>query len=118
MRLGRLSPNADDACHPQLFFDSNVPTQTVTTAHLHVSPCPLTGNFALRSSSQSSNCSDKLTLSSGCINSHKMKITSSCNQEVTEYSCHDSWSEEDQEEPTEKKSFSIVSYKSSSTSAK
>ena len=60
-----MSPNAEDACHPQLFFDSSVPQVTVTSkslinsnnifltfspaAHLHTSQCPLTGNFALRS---------------------------------------------------------------------
>ena len=59
-----MSPNAEDACHPQLFFDSSVPQVTVTSkslinsnnifltfppaAHLHTSQCPLTGNFALR----------------------------------------------------------------------
>lgn len=118
LRIGRLSPNAEDACHTQLFFDSAVPTVTVTTAHLHVSPCPLTGNFALRSFSQISNCSDKLTLSSGCVNSHKMKLTSSCSQEETDYSCHDSWKEADWQQPNSQKSFSIVSYKSESTSAK
>jgi hypothetical protein len=118
LRIGRLSPNAEDACDTQLFFDNAVPTQTVTTAHLHSSPCPLTGNYALRSSIEQKNCSDKLTLSSGCVNSHKMKLTSSCTQEVTEYSCHDSWKEADWKEPLSKKSFSIVSYKSESTSAK
>ena len=60
-----MSPNAEDACHPQLFFDSSVPQVTVTSksfinsknifltfppaAHLHASQCPLMGNFALRS---------------------------------------------------------------------
>jgi len=113
LRIGRLSANADDACVTELFFDSLVTTVTITTAHLHNSACPLMGNFALRSS----NCSSPSTLSSGCLASHQMKLTSTCGQE-SELLCHDSWKEEREEgEEGMKKSFSIVSYKES-TSAK
>ena len=41
LRIGRLSPNPEDACNTQLFFDSTVPTMTVTSKlHLSVSFCP------------------------------------------------------------------------------
>ena len=75
-----MSPNAEDACHPQLFFDSSVPQVTVTSkslinsinifltfppaAHLHTSQCPLTGNFALRSTATPRQLGGKLSPSS------------------------------------------------------
>lgn len=167
LKIGRKSPNAEDACHPQLFFDSSVPQVTVTTAHLHVSPCPLTGNFALRATAThrwqsgpagsggvsrplqdpspkaklarelanaeeghlleadeghlgdlammaNGSCSTLSTLKSACAHSHQMAIAP-CGRGATVFSCHDWWSEEG---PSVKKSFSIVSYKSKSTSAK
>jgi len=183
LKIGRMSPNAEDACHPQLFFDRSVPQVTVTTAHLHASPCPLTGNFALRSAATqrqrggsagnqpggnggnappakdvavaqllapsdqgaaggrdaesrrqlaptatlepaghlghlaslaNGTCSALSTLKSACAHSHQMAIAP-CGRGVTVFSCHDWWTEEG---PGVKKSFSIVSYKSKSTSAK
>jgi len=122
IKIGRLSPNNEDACHTQLFFDNTIPTTTITTAHLHASICPLTGNYALRNKNVSSaNCSNQVTLSSGCHNSHKMKLTTLCPKDVKDYSCHGNWEEEKAEEASSlfsKKSFSIVSYKTESTSAK
>jgi len=118
IKIGRLSPNNEDACHTQLFFDNTNPTTTITTAHLHSSSCPLTGNYALRNNNVSSNCSNQVTLSSGCHSSHKMKLTASCLKDIEEYSCHGNWEEEKEEASFSKKSFSIVSYKTESTSAK
>jgi len=119
IKIGRLSPNNEDACHTQLFFDNTIPTTTITTAHLHASPCPLTGNYALRNkNTDSSNCTNQVTLSSGCHNSHKMKLTTICPKDIKEYSCHGNWEEENEDVLFSKKSFSIVSYKTESTSAK
>ena len=109
IKIGRLSPNNEDACHTQLFFDNTIPTTTITSkkniaykkrmrqwsmkifliqfffllaAHLHASICPLTGNYALRNKNISSNCSNQVTLSSGCHNSHKMKLTTICPKDI------------------------------------
>merc|ERR1719507_2367523 len=59
-------------------------------------------------------CSALSTLKSACVHSHQMAIAP-CGKGATVFSCHDWWTEEG---PGVKKSFSIVSYKSRSTSAK
>jgi len=118
IKIGRLSPNPGDACHTQLFFDKNIPSTTITTAHLHTDICPLAGNYALSSNIDSNNCSREVSLSSGCHESHRMRLTTACPDDVKELSCHKSWEETHEDVLFSKKSFTIVSYKTESTSAK
>ena len=54
----------------------------ISASHLHTDICPLTGNYALRNDNASNNCSNEITLSSGCQNSHKMKLTTKCPEDM------------------------------------
>ena len=31
IKIGKVAPNTEDACHEQLFFDSSLPTHTITS---------------------------------------------------------------------------------------
>jgi len=137
IKIGKAAPNNEDACHEQLFFDDSVPTHTITSAHLHSSTCPLTGNFMLAAKKTATsaleeehqkdaadsehkmdigNCGRDSSLTAGCDNTNKISLKNSCSLQKTEFSCHDSWMKE---ELFSKKHYTIVSYKTSkSTSAK
>ena len=54
----------------------------LAAAHLHTDICPLTGNYALSSNNGSNNCSSEVSLSSGCHQSHRMKLTTACTEEI------------------------------------
>jgi len=117
IKIGKPAPSNEDACLEQLFFDDSIPIQTITAAHLHSSTCPLTGNFVLAGLGSEGGCSADSKLTAGCdTNTNKINLKNSCNKKNTEFSCHDSW---EQEDLFSKKKYTIVSYKSShSTSAK
>lgn len=44
LRVGRLSPNMEEACHPQLFF-YNISPLIVTSVHPHTLSCPFSGQY-------------------------------------------------------------------------
>jgi len=123
IKIGKAAPNNEDACLEHHFFDDSVPVQTITAAHLHSYTCSLTGNFLLRSQitrpeslvdddddddDEMIGADDCNTLTAGCDNTNKLIIKNSCDKLNTEFTCHDSWSEDDFRV---KRQFTIVSYK-------